>query len=186
MTAEVRRADARFVTFGDGWVGRYCFSYGEHYDASNVSFGRMLACNEFVLEPGAGFGPHLHAGVDVVTTVLSGTLTHVEDEERHERGPGSYVFTTGAGSEHDERNETAVPVRFVQAWFLPGTADPRPQWHELDTGAEVRVPPMAFALVLTGAVSCDGEVLEAGDSLRAEGSVSLVARTAAQVLVWSC
>ena len=89
MTVQVRRGAARFVTVGPGWAGWCCFSYGEHYDPTNVSFGRMLACNEFVLEPGSGFGLHRHAGVDVVTTVLEGVLTHLP--EGAARPPGAMI-----------------------------------------------------------------------------------------------
>ena len=181
MTVVVQRADARFVTYGEGWVGRYCFSYDEHYDPANVSFGRMVACNELVLEPGSGFGPHRHAGVDVVTTVLEGTLTHVEGEVREQRGPGSYVFATGSGAEHDERNDGEVPVRFVQAWFLPGTADPRPLVH---AGGSTPLAPGSFVLVVTGTVAVAGTELGPGDSARLDEPSTVTGDGSA--LVWSC
>jgi redox-sensitive bicupin YhaK (pirin superfamily) len=183
MSAVVQRADARFVTNGDGWVGRYCFSYDEHYDPANVSFGRMVACNELVLAPGSGFGPHRHAGVDVVTTVLAGTLTHVEGEVREQRGPGSYVFRTGAGAEHDERNDGPEPVRFVQAWFLPGTADPRPSSYE--RGGET-VAADSFLLVVAGEVELAGQRLEVGDSARLTQPEPLRVSADGRVLGWRC
>src|SRR5437899_11005007 len=101
----VQRSGERFTSRGEGWVGRYCFSYDEHYDSANVSFGRMLACNEFVLEPGAGFGRHRHTGVDIVTVVLDGVLTHVATERTEQRLPGTYVLPAATGVEHDERND---------------------------------------------------------------------------------
>ncbi len=186
MSLTVQRAAARFVTTGDGWCGWSCFSYGEHYDPQNLSFGRMLACNEFVLEPGAGFGLHRHAGIDVVTTVLSGTLTHVVGDEVQTRDPGSYVFATGGGAGHDERNDGDAAVRFVQAWFVPGTADLRPQWHALAPEVGVVLRPKAFALVVAGEVRIEDEELAEGDSLRVDAQCEAVARTAAQLLVWPC
>lgn len=181
MTSAVQRAAARFVLNGEGWTGRSCFSYGGHYDPANTSFGAMVACNEFVLEPGAGFGPHRHAGVDVVTTVLSGTLTHVDGDLREERGPGSYVFRTGGGAEHDERNEGDVPVRFVQAWFLPGTADRRPLVHASGVTALVAG---AFVLVVDGQLELDDELLDAGDSARV--SEPAVLRAGGTALLYLC
>jgi redox-sensitive bicupin YhaK (pirin superfamily) len=181
MTVEVQPSDARFVTIGDGWVGRSCFSYGAHYDPANLSFGRLLACNEFVLEPGSGFGPHRHTGFDVVTTVLSGTLTHVVGEAREARGPGSYVLATGDGVEHDERNDGAVPVRFVQAWLLPGTTDPRPVRH---AQGSTSLAGTAFVLVVSGQVRLAGELLDAGDSARVEGTEVL--EGSGEALVWRC
>jgi mannose-6-phosphate isomerase-like protein (cupin superfamily) len=182
MTVVLQRAAARFVTIGDGWVGRYCFSYDEHYDPAHISFGRMLACNEFLLEPGRGFGPHRHGGIDVVTTVLSGTLTHVHGGVAEARPPGSYVFATGAGAEHDERNDGDVPVRFVQAWIRPGTADPRPS--EARSGSTA-LAPRSFLLVVDGAAALDGTPLEPGDSARVDGPAALTVEAAARVLVWS-
>jgi quercetin dioxygenase-like cupin family protein len=173
----VQRSGERFVSRGEGWVGRYCFSYDEHYDAANVSFGRMLACNEFVLEPGAGFGLHRHAGVDIVTTVLEGELTHVTAAGSERRGPGSYLLATGSGVEHDERNDGDVPVRFVQVWLLPGgNLLPR-------DGSPVNAGD--FILVTSGEADLDGTRLRAGDSARLDGPSTLTFR-AGQALVWSC
>ena len=174
MTVQVRRGAARFVTVGPGWAGWCCFSYGEHYDPTNVSFGRMLACNEFVLEPGSGFGLHRHAGVDVVTTVLEGVLTHLP--EGAARPPGDYVW---GGGEHDERNEGDVPVRFVQAFLLPG-ADPRPQ--RVEDFAEL--PAMTHALVVRGAFSVGGEELVSGDSARLDEAARVEGE--GLLLAWDC
>jgi mannose-6-phosphate isomerase-like protein (cupin superfamily) len=176
----VQRADARFVTRGPGWVGRCCFSYDEHYDPANVSFGPMVACNEFVLEPGAGFGLHRHAGVDVVSVVLEGELTHVTPSGASRRPPGVHLFPTGAGAEHDERNDGTRPVRFVQAWLLGGAADPRPA--VLGPGAHrVRAP--AFVFVTAGSAEVGPDLLEAGDSVRVADEGVEVAVSGA-VLVW--
>jgi hypothetical protein len=201
MTVPVQRASARFVTQRDGWTGSYCFSYDEFYDPGNISFGRMLACNEFVLEPGAGFGRHRHAGIDIATTVITGELTHVGPDGSERRGPGSYLLRTGAGVEHDERNESDGPVRFVQAWFVPGDDDPRP----LVVAGPRRVTAPAFVLVVDGEAQLDGVVLGVGDSARLSTDADLrlstrlatpqpsgeladgeSRRQAVRVLVWRC
>jgi redox-sensitive bicupin YhaK (pirin superfamily) len=173
----VQRSEERFVSRGEGWVGRYCFSYDEHYDAANVSFGRMLACNEFVLEPGAGFGLHRHAGVDIVTVVLDGVLTHVTVEGTEQRPVGAYVLPAAEGLEHDERNDGDAPVRFVQVWLLPGE-DPLPR-------EESPVSAGDFVLVTSGEADLDGTRLTAGDSARLDAPSTLAVR-AGKVLVWSC
>jgi redox-sensitive bicupin YhaK (pirin superfamily) len=184
MTVTVLRGPARFVTRGDGWVGSYCFSYGEHYDAANISFGPVLACNEFVLDPGAGFGLHRHAGIDIVTAVLEGELTHVGPAADPVLRPGeSRLLRTEGGIEHDERNEGVVPLRFVQAWLLPGT---EPWLHEVRDGEELALPGPAFVYAGLGEVRVDGEVLAAGDSLRADQPVTVVAARGATALAWSC
>lgn len=186
----VQRADERYVGRGDGWVGRYCFSYDGHYDPTNVSFGRLLACNEFVLEPGARFGLHRHAGVDIVTVVLSGELTHATSEGSEQRGPGSYVFATGEGVEHDERNDGDQPVRFVQTFLLPGEHEQRPDLHELGSGetALLDSDERLLALVVRGRAVLGDVELAPGDSARLDPGErsALRALGPATVLVWDC
>ncbi|MDP9181433.1 MAG: pirin family protein [Actinomycetota bacterium] len=185
----VQRADARFVTRGDGWEGRYCFSYGEHYDPANISFGALLACNEFVLDPGAGFGLHDHSGVDIVTVVLEGELTHVGPAaDPVLRAGESRRIRTEGGIEHDERNEGTAPLRFVQAWLRPGTEP----WLHLVTGSpgvtggqEQRIEGPAFVFCGYGEVTVDDEVLSSGDSVRSERSVTVSAGAGAAALVWA-
>lgn len=150
-----------------------------------MSFGRLLACNEFVLSPGAGFGTHQHAGVDIVTVVLSGSLTHVTALGTEQRGPGVYVLPTGSGVEHDERNDGAGEARFVQAFLVPGTGDPAVQVQvlALSAGERVDLAGPAFVLVTSGSVGVGADVLSAGDSLRAETAlVSLVAQDEASLV----
>jgi redox-sensitive bicupin YhaK (pirin superfamily) len=119
-----QRAEGRFVTRGDGWVGRYCFSYGEHYDAANTSFGALLACNEFVLDPGAGFAEHEHRAVEIVTWVVEGTVLH--DGGTLLRPGHVQVLSSGSGVTHAEVNASPTePARFLQVWLAsdePGAA----------------------------------------------------------------
>lgn len=177
----VQRADERYAGQGPGWTGRYCFSYDGHYDAGNVSFGRLLACNEFVLEPGAGFGLHRHAGVDIVTVVIEGSLTHVGADSGRLAAGQSRLLRTEGGIEHDERNDGTAPVRFVQAFLLPGAADPLPLTPP--DGATLR--PGDFVLVTRGDVGVGDVELSVGDSVRLDVPAGLRLPAAAEVLVWS-
>ena len=181
MTLSVQRAATRFVTHGDGWVGRFCFSYGEHYDPGNLRYGGLLAVNEFVLDPGSGFGLHKHAGIDVVTVVLEGDLTHVGPGHDLRAGESRRLRTEG-GIEHDERNEGVVPLRFVQAWLEPG----HEPWVQLVSGDTQRVEGPAFVHAATGRVEVDGEVLEQGDSARSAGGVTVTAAGGATAVCWTC
>lgn len=184
MSLHVQRAATRFVTHGDGWVGRYCFSYGEHYDPSNLGFGALLACNEFELAPGAGFGLHRHAGVDIVTAVLDGVLTHVGPGEGEPMGSGDTRRTrTEGGIEHDERNEGTQPLRFVQVFLRPGT---EPWLLMARDGDHLDVPGPAFVLSAAGQVRVEGELLEQGDSARSERSLAVQAASGAAALCWTC
>ena len=52
---ELRRAQQRFLTRTD-WAETYhSFSFGEHYDPTNVSFGRLMVNNDDLVRVGAGY-----------------------------------------------------------------------------------------------------------------------------------
>lgn len=134
----VRAAD-RFVTRRPGIVSRHCFSFGEHYDAGNLGFGRLVALNDEVLAPGAGFPDHAHAGVDLVTWVVQGRLEHTDSAGRVGlTGPGVVqVLATGAGVTHGERNAGVGVCRFVQSW-LTADDDARPGYAQIDVSSALR------------------------------------------------
>ena len=207
MSPFVQRANQRFVTRGDGWVGRYCFSYAEHYDADNLSFGLLLACNEFVVEPGCGFPTHHHGGIEIVSWVLDGTLLHDEAD----RVQGLQVVSAGSGVDHSETNPGDGPLRFLQMWLAPaedgppahallaapsafGPVDvpvrqPDARLHagSLAAGEPAELPeaPFVFVLVADGAAEVAGERLAAGDSVRLAGAATVTAVEDARVLAWA-
>ena len=118
----VRRGAERFTTTGDGLTTRHSFSFGHHYDASNVTHGVLVAHNDDLVSPGRGYDPHPHADLEIVTWVLEGSLVHA-DSHGHAGvvHPGA-VQRLGAGSgvRHSERNDMGgTPTRFVQMWLTP-------------------------------------------------------------------
>ena len=125
----LQRAGQRFVTAGEGIRSRHAFSFGEHYDPSNIAFGSLLVHNDEIVQSGHGYGDHPHADAEIVTWVLSGSLVH-EDSVGHRRlvYPGlAQRMSAGRGVVHAERNDAyrvdsrrpVVPVHFVQMWVRP-------------------------------------------------------------------
>lgn len=109
----------RFRSDLPGGTTWHCFSFGAHYAPDNTSYGPLLLHDEHVLDPGAGFGDHLHRDLEVVSWVLDGVLVHDGPGGRRELGPGSAQrLRAGSGARHAER-AGGVPTRFVQAWLLP-------------------------------------------------------------------
>jgi redox-sensitive bicupin YhaK (pirin superfamily) len=73
---ELRRAEQRFLT-RTGWSEtQHSFSFGEHYDPSNVSFGQLLVNNDDLVHAGSGYADHPHSDAEIITWVLSGSLVH--------------------------------------------------------------------------------------------------------------
>ena len=118
---DVRRAADRYRVEQPGITTWHCFAAGAYYDPDNVAFGRLVACDEHLVAPGAGFAEHAHAGVDLVSWVLDGTLAHWDGAgRRHLVQPGRAQHqVAGAGIRHAERNASSIePLRFVQLSVL--------------------------------------------------------------------
>jgi quercetin 2,3-dioxygenase len=136
---EVRRARDRFhtqTTWLDSW---HSFSYGPHYDPANTHFGFLVVSNDDVLAPGSGFGMHRHRDMEIVTWVVSGTLTHEDSAGyRSEIHPGLVQATsTGTGIMHSERNDTAEPVQYIQMWLLPSAHESPPSYGQAAVAANL-------------------------------------------------
>ncbi len=108
----------------DGVTSRHSFSFGTHYDPDDVGFAVLVAHNEDLLAPGAGYDRHPHRDLEIVTWVLEGSLVH-EDDHDHSgvTTPGVVQhLSAGSGVRHSERNDAAGvtgPTRFVQMWLRP-------------------------------------------------------------------
>lgn len=127
-TSQIRRSDERFCTRNDdaGKETWHSFSFGNHYDPERISFGPIMAINEERLAPGAGYEPHLHRDVDILTWVLEGMLAH-EDST----GFGGLIepgtlqhLSAGPGVTHSENNaSTGEPLAFVQMMLRADLVD---------------------------------------------------------------
>lgn len=137
---EIRKADERFRTRTDWLDSRHSFSFGPHYDPRNTHFGLLLVSNDDVVRPGAGFPPHDHQDMEIVTWVLSGALAH--EDSAGNAGvirPGLVQrMTAGAGIRHSEMNASDTePVRFVQMWVVPDQTGLTPSYEQADVSARL-------------------------------------------------
>jgi redox-sensitive bicupin YhaK (pirin superfamily) len=134
---DVRRADERFHT-RLGWLDSWhSFSFGHHYDPSNVGHGRLLVLNDDTVAAASGFGPHAHADMEIVTWVLEGRLEHRDSEGHHGvLHPGLVQrMSAGTGIRHSEMNpDPDLPVHFLQMWVVPDRRGVAPGYEQLDVG----------------------------------------------------
>lgn len=195
----VLRSSARFRSEHAGVTSWHCFSAGAHYDPDNVAFGRLIVCDEHLLEPGAGFDWHAHRGVDIVSWVLEGTLRHEDTTGvEHVVAPGTaLVQSTGSGIRHRETNaSSALPLRVVHTTLLSDSAPSVALAHGRLTlrGASFDVVSsscvlgggrLGHAFVGRGAFEGGGYELLTGDSLRAGDGEEIRLTGAGQLLVVS-
>ena len=135
---EIRGADGRFLTPGEGVSTRHSFSYGAHYDPDNIGFGPLIAINTETLEGGAGYDSHRHADVEIVTWVLEGALRH-EDSTGHAGivTPGvAQRLSAGTGVEHTERNASDTEELVFVQMMLVSDHDGDPSYAQADVDAQ--------------------------------------------------
>jgi redox-sensitive bicupin YhaK (pirin superfamily) len=145
---DVRRASERLHTRIDWLDSWHSFSFGHHYDPSNVGHGLLLVHNDDTVTPGRGFGMHSHRDMEIVTWVLEGELRH-RDSEGNDAviWPGlAQRMSAGTGITHSEWNASdTAPVHFLQMWVPPDTDGVAPGYQEaevagaLAAGTPVRI-----------------------------------------------
>jgi hypothetical protein len=127
----IRRDGEIWREEGEWFLARWHFSFDRYRDPDNDGFGAMRVFNDDRLIPGAMWPMHPHRDVEGLTYVVEGTFRH-EDNVGGPPGPlpaGSVQrMTLGSGAWHSEQNaSTTEPLRFIQIWILPDTADLEPQ-----------------------------------------------------------
>lgn len=182
QTTVLRHAD-RFVTDGPGTTTWSVLSTGAHWDPARTAVGPLVALDEHLLAPGAGFPAHRHRGLDVVTAVLAGELHHDGPGRTVLAAGGTAVLHAGAGVEH---SEVAGPggCRFVQAWLLaePEGAASYEQGVPALLRGPARLDSALAVLVVEGDVRAAGHVLGPGDTALRAVAVELRPGACAVVL----
>ncbi len=117
---EHRPARDRFRTRDGGRTTWHSFSFGAHYNPTNVGFGSLVAHNDELLPPGTGYADHPHADLEIVTWVLSGALRHTSSVGSGVVGPGEVQrLSAGSGVVHSEVADGEQGTQFLQAWVRP-------------------------------------------------------------------
>jgi redox-sensitive bicupin YhaK (pirin superfamily) len=137
---QLRPAAARGQSRQPWLDSRHTFSFGDYHDDRFPHFRALRVINEDRVAPGAGFSPHGHRDMEILSYVISGALEH-----RDSLGNGSVIqpgeiqrMTAGSGIRHSEFNaSTLAPVHFLQIWIEPECASLPPSYEQ------TALPPLA-------------------------------------------
>lgn len=134
-----------------GWLqARHSFSFANYHHPEHMGFRALRVINEDKVAPGAGFPPHAHADMEIITYVVEGAVAHKDST-----GGGGVIrpgevqyMAAGTGVTHSEYNpSTTDPLHLLQIWLLPSARGLQPR-YEQRTIAAAREG--ALALVASG------------------------------------
>ena len=114
-----------------GWLNaRHHFSFAGYYDPARMGWGALRVWNDDEIAPSAGFPPHPHADMEIITYVRDGAITHQDsmgNKGRTEAGDVQ-VMSAGSGVRHSEYNLEDTTTRILQIWIEPREGGGAPAW----------------------------------------------------------
>lgn len=140
MLTLCRRQQRRFTDPGFPIDRRNCSLTGYH-DPKLLGNSHLRVLTEVWVAPGAGFAPHFHQNMEIISYLLEGGLTH-RDSTGHGAvlSPGEIQrMSAGSGITHSEYNVSETsPLRFLQIWIEPCQNDISPGYQQRYFSQSVR------------------------------------------------
>lgn len=130
---QIHRGDTRGKS-DLGWLhSRFSFSFAHYWNPERMGFGALRVINDDIIEPSSGFGLHHHEHMEIITIMLSGTLTHTDSMgNKGEITAGEVqVMSAGKGVNHSEWNRDATEqARLFQIWILTDARTHVPRYDQ--------------------------------------------------------
>ena len=133
MTVTKIAPDQRFHSQIDWLESFHIFNFSQHYRDGRNGFGDLLVVNDDIVRANRGFGMHPHHDMEIVTWVLSGTLSHEDNQgNKGTITPGEIQqMSAGSGVLHSEINpSTDEDVHLLQMWVLPDVMRAQPRYQQ--------------------------------------------------------
>ncbi|WP_442683020.1 pirin family protein [Stenotrophomonas sp. JC08] len=114
-----------------GWLdAKHHFSFAGYQDPARMHWGALRVWNDDTIAAGAGFPPHPHAGMEIITYVREGAISHQDDQGNRGRTVAGdvQVMSAGSGIRHAEYNQEPGVTRIFQIWIFPEQRGGTPAW----------------------------------------------------------
>lgn len=132
-TIRLRRSRERgFEDFGwtDNWM---TFSFADYHYPEWINFGPLRVMIENHIQPHSGFPKHPHRDVEIVTYVVSGTLSYKDNlgyMAGVTAGEMQHISGSSRGMYHSEENLHDVVEHNYQMWLIPDRVGTRFAYHQ--------------------------------------------------------
>ena len=114
-----------------GWLdAHHHFSFGDYRQPQRDGWGSIRVWNDDEIAPGAGFPPHPHADMEIITYVREGAISHQDSKGNagKTRAGDVQVMSAGSGIRHAEFNAEDQACRLFQIWILPSERGGEAGW----------------------------------------------------------
>lgn len=114
-----------------GWLNaKHHFSFAGYQDPARMHWGALRVWNDDTIAAGAGFPPHPHADMEIITYVREGAISHQDDQGNRGRTVAGdvQVMSAGSGIRHAEYNQEPGITRIFQIWIFPEQRGGTPAW----------------------------------------------------------
>lgn len=117
-----------------GWLDTWhSFSFADYYDPAEMGWGPLRVINDDIIAPDSGFGRHGHRDMEIVTYMLSGTLSHGDSMQNATtlRRPEVQRMSAGRGVMHSEFNASNDErAHLLQIWIEPDVTGIAPEYEQ--------------------------------------------------------
>ena len=114
-----------------GWLdARHHFSFASYHDPDRMGWGAIRVWNDDVIAAHAGFPPHPHRDMEIITYVRTGAISHEDSLGNRGRTAAGdvQVMSAGSGVRHAEFNREDEPCTLFQIWIEPRESGGEPGW----------------------------------------------------------
>ena len=117
-----------------GWLDtKHSFSFGNWYNPKYMGVSALRVINDDRIAAHNGFGTHPHDNMEILTCVLSGTISHRDSmgNERHITAGEWQLMSAGTGVQHSEINNGDEEVHMLQIWIQPNVRNAEPTYQQI-------------------------------------------------------
>ncbi len=114
-----------------GWLdARHHFSFASYHDPARMGWGAIRVWNDDTIAAKAGFPPHPHRDMEIVTFVRTGAITHQDSLGNTGRTAAGdvQVMSAGSGVVHAEYNMEDEATTLFQIWIETDQPGVAPGW----------------------------------------------------------